>query len=309
MEFDKFRSTGLGASALTPECSEVQDGLRERRALLRLLAVLAVMTFGLIALGGLTRTMGAGLSCPDWPLCYGQILPHWDPYIFLEWFHRLIATLLGFGTIGLLALSWRWRAVLPRWVPAFAVGALALVVFQGILGKLTVTESLHYLIVTGHLGMGTLFFGTLIAALAALSPPPANARPIVGRVGALAALVLYGQILLGGLVSTQWALNQCLAGSVLCHVLNSHLFGVVPASLAVIATAVLAWRGGLKNIGLTLGGLLAAQIALGVTTYYLKLSVVSLTVAHLVVGVALFGVLVWLAVNATPRPSVGRSTL
>ena len=51
----------------------------------------------LIAVGSATRVMEAGLACPDWPLCYGTFLPlnHMNLRVFLEWFHRLDAFLVG----------------------------------------------------------------------------------------------------------------------------------------------------------------------------------------------------------------------
>ena len=51
----------------------------------------------LIVIGGATRVMEAGLACPDWPLCYGSFLPfnHMNLRVFLEWFHRLDAFLVG----------------------------------------------------------------------------------------------------------------------------------------------------------------------------------------------------------------------
>jgi len=58
-------------------------------------SVLALIA--LIVIGGATRVMEAGLACPDWPLCYGSFLPfsHMNLRVFLEWFHRLDAFLVG----------------------------------------------------------------------------------------------------------------------------------------------------------------------------------------------------------------------
>jgi cytochrome c oxidase assembly protein subunit 15 len=57
-----------------------------------------------------------------------------------------------------------------------------------------------------------------------------------------AAILVYIQCLLGGLVGSRWALHQCFGGSQLCAVMNSHIIGVVPATLVTLAVVFMAWR-------------------------------------------------------------------
>ena len=73
----------------------------------------------LIVVGGATRVMEAGLACPDWPLCYGTFLPlnHMNLRVFLEWFHRLDAFLVGLLILSKFTLSIIWRKDLPKWLP------------------------------------------------------------------------------------------------------------------------------------------------------------------------------------------------
>jgi cytochrome c oxidase assembly protein subunit 15 len=218
--------------------------------------------------------------------------------VFLEWFHRLDAALIGLSAIALAGLSWWYRRSLPNWLPWASTFALGLIVFQGVLGGLTVTELLRFDIVTAHLGTALLFFNTLLVIGTALMPYQGT-----GTVGQLpwvsltAAILVYIQSLLGGLVGSQWALHQCFVGYQLCAVMNSHIAGVVPATLATLAIVFMAWRTPalhptLRQLANMAGGLVVLQIILGVGTFWLHLQVEPLTVAHQAVGAALLGSLV-----------------
>jgi len=279
----------------------------------RLLWTMAIATLFLMALGSATRVMNAGLSCPDWPLCYGEFVPteQMNLQVFLEWFHRLIASGIGFLTILLTGTTWWFRKSLPAWLPTLGLGALVLVLVQGALGALTVTELLRFDIVTAHLGTGLLFFVTLLSAAIALIPfkLPSNPTGNTGKstdklfwMSLTAAVLVYTQSILGGLVSSQWALHQCLAAyEQLCTVMNNHLIGVIPVSLSILAVIFFAIRSGhdlFRILGYSLGGLLISQVAIGVATYRLQLQVEPLTVAHQVVGALLLGTLVSLTVLA-----------
>ena len=279
---------------------------------------LAIAVLGLMALGSATRVMNAGLSCPDWPLCYGQVLPQqqMNLQVFLEWFHRLVATSIGLGTIVLLGLSLWFRASLPKWLPWSLGGALLLVVWQGVLGALTVTELLRFDIVTAHLGTGLLFFGTVLTIATCLMPlpipssnPPISLPSYLWKVGAIAAILIYAQSLLGGLVATRWALHQCLGQQQLCNVMNNHLMGVVPATLSVITLVILTMRTAtlpkILRQGIHLVGMiLLVQLFLGYGTFRLHLQIEPLTVMHQFVGALLLGSIVLftlLAYRLSPR--------
>ncbi|MFM7573145.1 MAG: COX15/CtaA family protein, partial [Snowella sp.] len=259
----------------------------------------------LMAVGSATRVMNAGLACPDWPLCYGQLIPsqQMNLQVFLEWFHRLDAALIGLSTLALVGLSFWFRRSLPNWLPWAAFGSLTLILFQGVLGGLTVTQLLRFDIVTAHLGTALVFFASLIAIALCLTPKSPNQSTIISGqltgIGIVATSLVYAQCLLGGLVGSRWAVHQCLnvALSELCNVMNNHLIGVVPATLTTVTLVFLSLRSPnlnpiFRKIALTTGGLLLVQILLGVATLRLHLQVEPLTVAHHLVGASLFGTLI-----------------
>ena len=293
---------------LAPEHELPRQEMPSRPQILicRLVLGMAIATLFLMALGSATRVMNAGLSCPDWPLCYGELLPReqMNLQVFLEWFHRLVASCMGVAVIVLAGVTWGYRRTLPNWTPWAAILALGLVIFQGILGGLTVTELLRFDIVTAHLGTGLLFFTTLLATGIGLLPYRGTGN--VGNLpwfGLVAAVMVYLQSILGGLVASQWALHQCFSTSRLCMVMYSHIAGVAPASVATLVLAFFVWRTPalhpmLRWLSRLATALLVLQATLGVAAFRLHLQVEPLTVSHQAIGAALLGSLVAFTVLA-----------
>ena len=108
-----------------PEASGDTGAIKQIR---RLIWKTAFATLLLMAVGSATRVMNAGLACPDWPLCYGQLVPtqQMNLQVFLEWFHRLDAGLIGLSTLLIAGLSWCKRSQLPSWLPWAMTFALSL---------------------------------------------------------------------------------------------------------------------------------------------------------------------------------------
>ena len=319
------------ASATYSEASLAVQAAQSNTQVRQLIWKLVGATFVLMAIGSATRVMNAGLACPDWPLCYGTLLPtqQMNLQVFLEWIHRLDASLIGLMTIVLLGVSLWKRTLLPQWLPWGAGLVLGLVCLQGALGALTVTELLRFDIVTAHLGTALLFFAVLLAIAIALIPPspiqsqiqsddrtPAGTPNGVFPWLALATTVMiYVQSLTGGLVGSRWALHQCLAIAQLCSVMNSHLLGVLPSTLGLIVLLTWSWRQRQALDSLVYGFvrlagiLLLIQIALGVATFRLHLEVELLTVAHQMIGAALFGSLVCATVRCFTLRTAPAETL
>jgi heme a synthase len=304
----------MSDSALTPQYpdSKAQSLLDQQQDLAiqtqmrRLIWKIAFATLLLMAVGSATRVMNAGLACPDWPLCYGQLVPtqQMNLQVFLEWFHRLDAALIGLTTLLLVGSAWWFRQQLPRWLPWATTFALSLILVQGALGAFTVTELLRFEIVTAHLGTALLFFITLLTIGTCLLPiSQSPSLPVLPSpyIPLAAAIFVYVQSILGGLVGSRWALHQCFGNSELCTVMNSHLLGVVPATLSCVAVVVVIWRNPnlpkyYRSLANLTGGLLLAQIVLGVATFKLHLQVETLTVTHQAIGAILLGTLVVLTV-------------
>ncbi|MFO7277278.1 MAG: COX15/CtaA family protein [Pseudomonadota bacterium] len=195
-----------------------------------------------VVLGAYVRLTAAGLGCPDWPGCYGHLTPIGAaenpaaqaafPNVPLdigkawrEMIHRYAASTLGLIIVVITALTIAARNARPVRVP-FVLVLLGTVVFQGILGMLTVTWQLKPLIVTLHLLFGLTTLGllwwlwlsvrpsrlaTVRTAVRERSAPLHETRRIgTARRMALVAFVALGlQIALGGWTSSNYAAVAC----------------------------------------------------------------------------------------------------
>lgn len=176
-------------------------------------AALVLLTTSLIVLGAMVRAHGAGLACPDWPLCFGQFIPEFDLRVAFEYSHRVVAGCVSLIFLGLsiaLLRNAATRALAGRYVYAAAV----LLTVQILLGALTVWELLASWTVTSHLVTGNAVNASFLLIAAQLRDASRGMRPSAVNSGLRAAvfataLVLLGQVILGGLVSSTFAGLAC----------------------------------------------------------------------------------------------------
>ena len=288
-----------------------------RRRLGLLSAHLVVAVIALVVIGGATRVMEAGLACPDWPLCFGSFLPgsQMNVQVFLEWFHRLDAFVIGIALAVMAVATTLQRRQLPRWLPWLAIGLMVLVAMQGGLGALTVTQLLPSAVVTAHLALALTLVALLSGLTQRLLHPAAAVAPLWWRIGAsLGLLSVFVQCLLGGRMATAWAGQRCLAGGEACQLVLSHRLTAMPVVIVVLGfagAAVLA-GGWTRQQWPWLGGavlLVLVQVALGVLTLRLGLSQPVVTVAHQLVAALLIALLAALLVRSPNLPSPSRSVV
>lgn len=171
----------------------------------------AAATLFLICVGGIVTSKGAGLAVPDWPNTYGYnmfLFPisKWVGNIFYEHTHRLVAS--GVGLLTTILAIWLWLKEPREWVRWLGVGAFVLVLLQGVLGGLRVTQLKDELGVF-HGTLAQLFF-VLVSAIAFftsswwLRSEPAQRMGLRPVYAAIACLILL-QLIIGATMRHQHA--------------------------------------------------------------------------------------------------------
>lgn len=216
----------LCAALIAAACFWVR---RSRERFHALIATALVLTFALVVLGAYVRLSDAGLGCPDWPGCYGDLTPHHAAEqiraeertrpqgpvtiekAWKEMTHRYVAMVVGSLIAAIALLAWFNRRRFAS-SPGLATSLVGLVAFQALLGAWTVTMLLKPAIVTSHLLGGM----AILALLAWLRLKREGRGPggIITSSGlrafaAVAFAALIAQIALGGWVSTNYAALAC----------------------------------------------------------------------------------------------------
>ncbi len=277
-----------------------------------LVAATAAAVYLLIIVGGIVRTTGSGLGCPDWPLCYGRALPPPEITAWIEFSHRFIAAVAGLLMLATLVLAWRYyRRVRAVFIPAAL--AVGLLVFQVPAGAVVVLTELQPLIVGFHLTMAMLIFACLLvvatAATRRMGGPTRSAEGPQPGLRLVAGAAIFIVLLTGAWVVGSRAQIACPDWP-LCYgrllpppgagpmvwVQIIHRYTVAAVSIPVIALIVDAFRRPRLPREVIiwtawLGALFAMQIMVGAMQVLFVLPTVW-RVLHLAFAAGIWGVLV-----------------
>lgn len=275
------------------------------------LRFLIILTFILISLGGAVRAMNAGLACPDWPLCFGKIIPDFHVQVYYEFIHRVLAGFVAILTFFLTAYL-HFKKFPKKILKTAWFGVLILLV-QIIFGGLTVLKLLHFSVVTAHLVFGMSFLCSLMWLYFQMFDESSSLQESTPKsfhvVLLIVASMLALQIFIGGLVSTNYAGLAC-EGFPLCNgelvptltglvglQVKHRLWGYITA-LAIFSFTQLIWEN--KNqkwmnpeivkYGIWLSILVICQIGIGAANVLFKIPPI-ITVIHLAVAAALMGLM------------------
>ena len=166
------------------EDNRAEEALKRYR---RIASVTIGAVIFLTLVGGIVRSTGSGLGCPDWPKCFGKWVPpsdiselptdyktifhiagkeiaDFDPFkTWVEYINRLVGVLIGFFSILTAYFSLALRKKHKR-VTQLSVLSLLLVIVQGGIGAKVVSSHLATWMVTFHMVIAMVILMLLITA-------------------------------------------------------------------------------------------------------------------------------------------------
>lgn len=279
------------------------------------------MALLIAVLGSWVRINDAGLTCPDWPLCRGHLVPTLSGGVVLEWSHRLVAFVEAFAVLGAIVAGFRVRKRIAGVSRALAALGLIFLV-QVFLGGATVLLGNSPLSVMVHWAMGMALLATLTAlAVLSIAAPvagPAALRPrlreSVAPALAIAAAFAFGTMCIGAYVSSSYAGLACpsvpLCGASVFGTtagqfvqMLHRLFAAAFLLVALIAVVVSVQNGSgrVRAAAATAFALVIVQIALGIGNVVFRLPT-GMREAHAANAAVTFLAFVIAAVLATLEP-------
>ena len=275
-----------------------------------------VWTLGLLLLGSVVHATESSLACPDWPTCYGTMVPEMTGGVFWEHLHRLVAGGLVLIFAAATYVAWKPEAGRPT-VRKWALVGIALLVVQSVFGGLTVLMGLPDAVSTTHLALAFLFLA-LATGLTVVTSEGWNSGSGAGEsLRSLRTLAVSGAVLtflqsvLGAVVRHTDAglvcpdVPRCLgqwipplqAPTVMLHF--GHRVTGILLLITLVALAVQAVRTLAPSVARTLavsaGVVVVLQVLLGFLSVYMRLAVIPVSF-HTLLAAAILTFTVGIAV-------------
>jgi len=187
------------------------DGHARSLRLHRYACFVALFVVLLIFFGGQVKSTNSGLSVPDWPNTYGHFMfafP-WDMMrggIFWEHSHRMIASIAGLLTFGL--TIWTYKVDPRRWVRTLSLFCSLAVLFQGVLGGLTVINLLPVGLSASHGTLAQIYLCLVVSVALVTSPRwvdepvriAEKKRPGLRTIALATTAVIFAQLIIGAIM-------------------------------------------------------------------------------------------------------------
>lgn len=250
------------------------------RGLYRFAVFTIVAALVLIKVGAMVSSTGSGMAYLDWPLANGSLWPkemyEWSPGLF-EHGHRTLAS--GVGLLTLILTIWTLRSERRAWVRRFALGLLALVVAQGLLGGLTVLmggrekgaqpspwiSTAHGVFAQVFLCALTVFAFAVSRAWHQRSAVAASTIATARRLASLGVASIFVQLGLGAIVR-----HLNIQGVLWLHITMAMLVAMLILVGALYCSTRLADVQGFRGLTRAMLAVLVAQLLLGIVTLVVR---------------------------------------
>ena len=252
--------------------------------------LVAVCTLLLVLAGASVTSKEAGLSVPDWPLSYGQVIPDMTGGVLFETGHRDIAGVVGILTV-ILAI-WISRVEKRPWMRRLGWVAVSLVAAQALLGGATVLMLQPPPVSIAHACLAQLFFSVTVAIAVFTSrkwqegPEPVEdyGWPSLRSLAIVTPILILLQVALG-------AGFRHRAFGLLPHVVGAMIVPLVILLVGVFALHQFPKHRSLRPAAVALLSITGVQVFLGVIAYIARinaaeypLAMVLTTVTHVATG-------------------------
>jgi heme a synthase len=224
-----------------------------------LLLATSLLTLVLVILGGVVCVTDSSRGCPDWPTCYGRLVPPLRVDSILEYTHRVTAAVTSASIVASAIAGWWWARSI-RWVRWPPLIAIAFLVAVSIFGAMVVLRGLEPGLAAVDLGSALTVLALLMTAAVVASARHSNPglpdrlafhQPFARL--ALVSLILVFVVLVSGvLVAGSGSPMRCLGwplyaggwpvaeGRQWLQLARRVLGGI--AGVSIIAVVVQAWR-------------------------------------------------------------------
>ncbi len=284
--------------------------------------VTVVWTLCLLFLGSIVHATESSLACPDWPTCFGTMMPEMTGGVFWEHLHRLVA-----GGLVLMFILATWLARKETsdrpWIFRLSIVGVGLLLVQSIFGGLTVIYRLPDLISTTHLSLAFIFL-SLATVLAVATHGSTNSKSPPAMKGvsrsdgtklaayaAIAAVAVFVQSVIGALVRHTDGGMSCpdiplCLGQIVPPLVNIQITShFLHRTMAIVTSGAViflyAWTktrceipNHVQRLVVIAVGLLVIQVLLGIASVLTVLAIPPVSL-HTLVAAALLSILVGIA--------------
>jgi cytochrome c oxidase assembly protein subunit 15 len=224
----------------------------------RILKITSALVFLLVVLGGIVCITDSSSACPDWPWCYGRLIPPLEVKAIIEYTHRFFTMVTGFFLIATLVMGWiKTPKIKPlKWLPVLTLLLTGAVSF---FGARVVLSGLSPIQAAIDLGFALLVLAVMLATTVVAyayrknpgAPPRFSFKQPLTRFSLLTSLLIFAVLDSGVLVAQKGSVVRCVGwplyfGQLAPQNLNSppHIARLVLAAIAslVIICLVLQTR-------------------------------------------------------------------